>query len=107
MLSRGGANTNFRRPDPLSQIHVQAEFGVEWVFARSSTTPGSDFSQLESLRAKHVATKELAASASNTLSPPDDLAMTVALFDAAMLATGPLARVYAVLATFQRRGRQR
>jgi uncharacterized protein (TIGR04222 family) len=51
---------------------------------------------LESLQAKHSTTREFAASSANTLSPPD-LAMTVALFGAAMLATGPLANVHAML----------
>jgi uncharacterized protein (TIGR04222 family) len=51
---------------------------------------------LESLQAKHSTTRQFAASAANTLSPPD-LAMTVALFGAAMLATGPLANVHAML----------
>lgn len=51
---------------------------------------------LESLQARHETTRQFAASAANTLSPPD-LAMTVGLFGAAMLATGPLASVHAML----------
>ena len=51
---------------------------------------------LESLQAKHTPTREFAASSASTLAPPD-LAMTVALFGAAMLATGPLANVYGML----------
>ena len=72
-----------------------AAAALGFLLARKRLTAAGE-ALLKSLQAKHAGTTDVVKSAADTATPAD-LALTVGLFGAGMLAAGPLADVYAML----------